>query len=467
MNKYGALVCALTLAVGAGWAVSGRAQDIGDAVKQGAKQATENVAVGETQKGVEAAADKLQHGLGKFFSRRKNKKSEDQAQASAGNAGGNTNAAAQSQGGASQPPGSASAAAGAGKAQAGDLRAYSKFDFVPGDKVVAFEDFSQDAIGDFPDVWNTNSTGDVVSLNDASGHWLALKKQGRYVPEFVKALPDNFTLEFDLQSNPNISDYSSNLKIWMLSGGQTNKEFSGWFLTDEHRSGVAVALQPTNVYNHSGRGRIYTYADGAVVINGDENEVRYLKGANKNSVKVSIWRQKQRVRVYVDQEKVFDLPRAFAAGKNYDFLMFELPSDMKNEDAYYVSNVKLAVGAPDTRNKLIKEGKFSTTGILFAVNSAQIRPESYGVLKDIADVLKDNASVRVTIVGHTDSDGDPDYNMKLSAKRAEAVKAALSGEFGIDGARMTTDGKGASQPVADNNTAAGKAQNRRVEFVKR
>ena len=181
---------------------------------------------------------------------------------------------------------------------------------------------------------------------------------------------------------------------------------------------------------------------------------------------VAIWRQKQRIRVYVNEKKIFDLPRAFAANTNYTSLMFQLFGGMKNQDQYMISNIKLAVGDPDTRNKLITEGKFSTTGILFDVNSANIKPESYGSLKDIADVLQDNANVRVKIIGHTDSDGDVSMNLSLSKKRADAVKSFLQSEFKIDASRIQTDGKGASDPVADNKTSAGKAQNRRVEFVK-
>ena len=68
--------------------------------------------------------------------------------------------------------------------------------------------------------------------------------------------------------------------------------------------------------------------------------------------------------------------------------MFELWGDMNNDnDRYIFGNIKLAVGSPDTRNKLITEGKFVTSGILFDVNSDKIKPESYGVMKDIANVL--------------------------------------------------------------------------------
>jgi outer membrane protein OmpA-like peptidoglycan-associated protein len=132
----------------------------------------------------------------------------------------------------------------------------------------------------------------------------------------------------------------------------------------------------------------------------------------------------------------------------------------------FFCNLKLSVGAPDTRNKLITEGKFVTSGILFDVNSDKIRPESYGVMKDIANVLSENSSVRVKIIGHTDSDGSDADNLALSKKRAESVKTSLVKDFSIDVSRLETDGKGELQPVDKNTTPEGKANNRRVEFIK-
>ena len=84
------------------------------------------------------------------------------------------------------------------------------------------------------------------------------------------------------------------------------------------------------------------------------------------------------------------------------------------------------MGAPDTRNKLITEGKFITRGILFDVNSDKIKPESYGTLKDMANVLLENTEVKVKIIGHTDADGDVQSNLDLSKRRALAVKNALA-----------------------------------------
>ncbi len=67
----------------------------------------------------------------------------------------------------------------------------SKYDFVPGEKVVAFEDFSAAAVGDFPTRWNTNATAEVVTLNTKEGKWLKISKQGVFHPEFISNLPDN------------------------------------------------------------------------------------------------------------------------------------------------------------------------------------------------------------------------------------------------------------------------------------
>jgi outer membrane protein OmpA-like peptidoglycan-associated protein len=121
---------------------------------------------------------------------------------------------------------------------------------------------------------------------------------------------------------------------------------------------------------------------------------------------------------------------------------------------------------PDTRSKLITEGKWSTTGILFDVNSDKIKPISYGVLKEIATTLKENPDLKVKIIGHTDNDGDEAKNLDLSKRRAASVRIVLTTEFGIDGSRFETDGLGETKPVSDNNTPEGKANNRRVEFVK-
>jgi outer membrane protein OmpA-like peptidoglycan-associated protein len=112
------------------------------------------------------------------------------------------------------------------------------------------------------------------------------------------------------------------------------------------------------------------------------------------------------------------------------------------------------------------EGKLVSYGIYFDVNRAEVKPTSYATLKEIAQVLKENPTVSIKILGHTDSDGDEAANLDLSKRRAAAVKQELINAFGIAAAQIETDGKGEMQPVAANDTPANKAKNRRVEFVK-
>jgi OmpA-OmpF porin, OOP family len=182
-------------------------------------------------------------------------------------------------------------------------------------------------------------------------------------------------------------------------------------------------------------------------------------------VHIAVWRQKERLRVYFNEEKAWDLPKTMSKDAKYNAIVWWLQGPGQNA-SYFMSNLRLAVGAPDTRNKLLTEGKWVTHGILFDVNSANIKPESYGTLKEIANVLKENADVKVKIIGHTDTDGDDKSNMDLSKRRATAVKDFLTKEFSIDETHMETDGMGESKPIDKNGTPAGKANNRRVEFIK-
>jgi len=347
------------------------------------------------------------------------------------------------------------------------FKTYSKFDFVPGDKVIAYDDFSKDAVGDFPVAWNTNSSGEVVTASGQQGNWLMVRKQGKYIPEYINELPDNFTFEYDVICNEKFSFYSPALSIFFLTGKNGKEVFDYSYIPLEKRSGVKVGVHPTSAGATGGMVNVENFEDGTRVITNQVNTPQFNSNAGKTKLHVSIWRQKQRLRVYLNEEKAFDLPRAFPPDKAYSTVLFELWGEMNNDnDRYVFGNIKLSVGSPDTRNKLITEGKFVTSGILFDVNSDKIRPESYGVMKDIANVLTENSSVRVKIIGHTDSDGSDADNLALSKKRAESVKASLAKDFSIDVSRLETDGKGESQPVDKNTTPEGKANNRRVEFIK-
>jgi outer membrane protein OmpA-like peptidoglycan-associated protein len=214
-------------------------------------------------------------------------------------------------------------------------------------------------------------------------------------------------------------------------------------------------------------------AEGSINFGGKKNgeslsavQILTKQFADKTKpVHVAIWRQKERCRIYFNEEKVSDLPKALAPNAKFNNILYFIPS-ADDDNSYCVSNLRLAVGVPDTRKKILEQNKWVTHGILFDVNSADIKPESYGTLKEMATVLKDYADLKVKIVGHTDADGSDAANLDLSKRRAASVKASLAKEFGIDESRMETDGKGESEPIDKNDNAAGKANNRRVEFIK-
>lgn len=103
--------------------------------------------------------------------------------------------------------------------------------------------------------------------------------------------------------------------------------------------------------------------------------------------------------------------------------------------------------------------------VQFEVNQAIIKPESYELLEDVAQVMRDNPQVKhVAIEGHASADGDDAQNLKLSDERAKAVMAHLVAKGKIDPARLTAEGFGEKRPIADNNTEEGREKNRRVEF---
>jgi outer membrane protein OmpA-like peptidoglycan-associated protein len=102
--------------------------------------------------------------------------------------------------------------------------------------------------------------------------------------------------------------------------------------------------------------------------------------------------------------------------------------------------------------------------IQFEYDSAEILPVSHAILDDVVKVMQDNPKIeQVDIVGHTSSEGSVKHNNKLSTDRAASVMQYLV-DHGIDAGRLTSQGKGPSEPIADNSTEEGKVANRRVEF---
>ena len=336
-----------------------------------------------------------------------------------------------------------------------ELKSYSKYDFVPGDQVLYFEDFSLDNVGDFPALWNTNSSGEVVTLNNYPGNWFQPGVEGAFVPEVKGSFGENFTMEFDIIYSPVSPSNLPSIDIIFYSAMKGESILSN----APQNGGCAFRIGPYNLSAWN-----WDDEESGGIDNTKDNE---FFNNNKNKiVHIAFAFQKQRVRSWVNENKIYDLPKLLKSGVVIDQFKFLTGSTDDSNPYVYIKNLRVAVGKPDMRSKLLTDGKLVTHGILFDVNSDKVKPESYGTLKEIAKVLKDNPNVKVKIVGHTDSDGDEKSNLDLSKRRSASVKNSLTDEFGIEAVRMETDGKGEAEPVSDNNTPEGKANNRRVEFIK-
>jgi len=351
-----------------------------------------------------------------------------------------------------------------------NFKSYSHYDFIPGEEIVYAEDFSQDVVGELPLKWGSNNRGETQTIGGQPGKWMRAYQAGRFVSPYIKKLPENFTAEFDLVMNFTAPEKSWLFPefSWKLVNMPAGDEKARKYLTESNGlTTVKMSIAP----EEEGPSTIYlrtAQSDDKEYFINTPKEIKGFKNYFGKLVHVAVWVQKERLRLWINGEKIYDIPQAIPAKTSFNRFELETASSNYEDEqvGYFVSNIKFAQGAPDMRSKLITEGKLVTTGILFDVNSDKIKAESFGVLQEIAKVLKENATVNVKIVGHTDSDGEDNRNMELSKRRAAAVKQALTTQFGIEATRMETDGKGETQAVADNNTKEGKAQNRRVEFIK-
>jgi outer membrane protein OmpA-like peptidoglycan-associated protein len=335
------------------------------------------------------------------------------------------------------------------------MQTYSKYDFVPGEKVIFYEDFSQDAIGDFPALWNTNGSAEVVTTNLYPGNWMRFIMRECVWTDALLKLPDNYTIEYDVI--PIAGEDKKNMAGWNMRLMQARNVKSWDHGTVPGQGGYWFSVE---YYGRPSYGTWLYGSECEQLKTGSYKDGEEFKEKINQKYHIAIWVQKTRVRLYQDQNKLFDSPKAFPTGcVKPDRLRFE-------EGAAMISNIRIAVGAPDMRNKLMTEGKLVTYGIYFDVNKDVVKPESYGTLKEIAAILNEVPDVKVKIVGHTDSDGADAANLDLSKRRAASVKNELVKSFNVKADRLVTDGLGESQPVAPNYTPANKALNRRVEFIK-
>ena len=198
------------------------------------------------------------------------------------------------------------------------MQSYSKYDFIPGEKIIFYEDFSQDAVGDFPALWNTNGSAEIVTTNLFPGNWLKFDCREAVWTDALLNLPENYTIEFDIipikNSEGNMSGYHFRLFQCINAKAFDHGSVPG-------KAGFYFKME----YYGTPRYSTYINLEGAegLGLSGSKDD-EALKQKVKQKYHMALWFQKGRVRLYQDQNKLFDLPKAFTfEGVKLDRIRFE------------------------------------------------------------------------------------------------------------------------------------------------
>lgn len=354
-----------------------------------------------------------------------------------------------------------------------DFSQYKGSTFVPGKDVRYFDNFSNARLGEGAGNWWTISEEgkigpSIVSMNGSNDQWLRTMEDGYYYPNDLGALPEDVTVEFDAYADEDMLNETHMGFVFQFFGNKNRKEL----INDYGIFSFFTSTEPTvqiDIHPHPGN-RGTTMITISKKDNSTDSQffdlmANPIAGVWKlNEVNhIAIARKGKALQVFVNGKEYFNQSNVFVSGVTY-YPLFRSHQWYGNA-GMYITNFRVGANAPNAVKDFGSEGKFVTSAIYFDTASSRIKPESWATLNNAAQAIK-GTSGTIKIIGHTDSDCADEANLILSQQRAASVKNALVNEFGIDASRLVTDGMGEAQPVADNKTAIGKAQNRRVEFIK-
>jgi outer membrane protein OmpA-like peptidoglycan-associated protein len=326
--------------------------------------------------------------------------------------------------------GGSAPAAGAGSTAGGQPELKSaKIEFIPGERTVFFDDFSDMVQDEPPPHWKVREG--TVDLLVGDGVRELHAEEGVRLTSPTFSIPENFTFELE----------------W-TGQGETN-----WYF--ENKDGQTVAH--VMVRGEPSGDDVNT----SVEVKDENLGSGTLKADTSKPVHFALWAQQGRVRAYINGVRVVDTNQVVFG--QMDHIEAQIGGYRPNG----IRSVRVAESAPDFSTVINASGKYVTHGIYFDTDSNRLKVESGGVLKQVAAGLMKNPNLKLEVDGYTDSVGNDAHNLDLSKRRAQAVVSVLVSQFGIDAGRLTANGFGAAKPIGSNDTPEGRAQNRRVEFVKK
>ena len=345
----------------------------------------------------------------------------------------------------------------------------AKSDFKRGGTVFFNDELKGEQLGEFPSKWDLLSGSEVEVVNIKGVN--AIKMEGGRIQPLMEEkyyLPEEFTIEFDVLSQPaqEGSSWDATLDIVL-------KAEDGYNAFD-----IRTSVETHTLNNPSGGYYGIGWGWGAYNPNGDKIDgepgtaaiAKVFKKNDWNHIAISF--NKRAFKMYLNYERIVNIPNMKQPRSWY------MEGDSDSNKGVYVTNIVMAKGAVELYDRnatdyssavekaIVETGKFVTNNILFETGKATLKPESMEEIEKVADYMKKNPSARFEVQGHTDNSGSDKVNDPLSQERAEAVVKALEG-LGVDPFNLRPVGKGSHEPVADNGTEAGRAQNRRVEFIKK
>jgi len=320
---------------------------------------------------------------------------------------------------------------------------WDRYDFIPGDEVIFSDGPSRDEEnGEFPSRWDmVEGNTEIVEFDGQNV--IALTNNSATIVPFLKNstqdyLPEVFTIEFDAYFQPNVFFQKLQISLYDKKNQNNLENNQQW-----HKE-ITISV---NRIEH-------------------EQQNNTLKGKEPYEDKVAGWRHiaiaytKGKLKVYMDATRLINIPRLAINPLGFSMKLY-----LAQNESLYIKNVRIAKGGVKYYDRLLSDGKIVVNGIRFDVGQSDIKPESNGAISEIVKLMEKNSAVNLSIEGHTDSDGDTKANLTLSQARAKAVMARIIA-LGIDAKRLKSKGLGDSKPLDSNSSAEGKANNRRVEFVK-